>query len=868
MAIPSLDMNGGRVFAEADAGLAEHLAPLPGGPWAVWRWAGLRGTGFPVGRLLSLAAPRCARAAEELNEKRDRESEADEAALSAARRSLSGDGGRSSQEKARRLVKSWMRSDGAGLDGREAAAVARLRQCRQEHAEARETFLKEFESGVRQVSESLREMARRNDFREAVAWQNRHALRTGIDALLRKGDGEARGSKLRQYEQLVALYTQRYCAKNDTIGFFGPVGWARFVPDGPAVRANVGPSLISRRNLYFESWCVDSLVEHFGQHKELLPWVAPRRSCAMYSEGGTVRLPLRKPLRVTPLEERLLAACDGRRTAKEIAAEMVSDPGVALYDAAEVYELLESLRTRGLIWWKFELRRDVRPELELRKAVARVGEERLRAPLEQALDELERAFLEVKGAAGDAEKIEESLGRLESVFNGLTGKAPTRAAGRNYAGRTLVYEDCVRGAGLELGPGLLDEIGPALGLVLTSARWLGYAVSRLYRKVLRGVYDSLVKSGGSREVDFVNLWAQGQHYFFETHEEVLALARAEVQKRWAKILNPAEGQSRLHFSSDALKEAVAKEFAVPGRLGTYARYHSPDILVAARDLDALAGGEYEVVLGELHACVNTLGWPLFIQQHPSPQELFSALDRDIPQPRLVPIVPKGLFGDVTRVFPALVSPKDYRLDLLTGPTDVSESKYVPSGDLIVGEEGGELVLRTRDGRLKFDLLEGLGSLLGMLASNQFKMLRAEGHLPRITVDRLVVCREAWNFPAAALEFAFLKGEAERYSEATRWRARSGLPRFVFAKYPCEEKPVYVDFDSPVFVELMAKMVRRSAASRDGRDSLTISEMLPTIDQSWLPDAQGGRYTCELRVVAVDLLEGAPRPDSDSPAARP
>jgi hypothetical protein len=32
----------------------------------------------------------------------------------------------------------------------------------------------------------------------------------------------------------------------------------------------------------------------------------------------------------------------------------------------------------------------------------------------------------------------------------------------------------------------------------------------------------------------------------------------------------------------------------------------------------------------------------------------------------------------------------------------------------------------------------------------------------------------------------------------------------------------------------------------------ITEMLPEIDDSWLPDREGNVYTCELRLTALDL----------------
>src|SRR5579859_7164253 len=70
-------------------------------------------------------------------------------------------------------------------------------------------------------------------FREAITWQNPvlaqflHDHDAGPDA--------ARRSKQRQREVVIANYLQRYCLKNDTIGFFGPVGWATADPGVPGL---------------------------------------------------------------------------------------------------------------------------------------------------------------------------------------------------------------------------------------------------------------------------------------------------------------------------------------------------------------------------------------------------------------------------------------------------------------------------------------------------------------------------------------------------------------------------------------------------------------------------------------------------------
>jgi hypothetical protein len=152
------------------AALAPHLVRLTD-DWALWRTVGLRSAGFPH-HLLAAVGDTCL-------------AEAADAVIATA---------------------------GA------ADPVARER--------AGAAYGAEFTAAVRRLSAALHEAACLPALREAVAWQNRHALTTGIDVLVRRGPEPAkRLAKHKLKEVLVANYLQRYCAKNDTIGFFGPTGW-------------------------------------------------------------------------------------------------------------------------------------------------------------------------------------------------------------------------------------------------------------------------------------------------------------------------------------------------------------------------------------------------------------------------------------------------------------------------------------------------------------------------------------------------------------------------------------------------------------------------------------------------------------------
>jgi hypothetical protein len=111
--------------------------------------------------------------------------------------------------------------------------------------------------GAGDEGERLRQVAADPLFREAVAWQNRPALVTQVETIARAVPQSA--SKRRRREAVVANYWQRYCAKNDMIGFFGPLAWGRIRDGGPAVAVR-SRGLIAQREVHFETWCMDALA--------------------------------------------------------------------------------------------------------------------------------------------------------------------------------------------------------------------------------------------------------------------------------------------------------------------------------------------------------------------------------------------------------------------------------------------------------------------------------------------------------------------------------------------------------------------------------------------------------------------------------
>ncbi|HEX8556617.1 MAG TPA: lantibiotic dehydratase [Pyrinomonadaceae bacterium] len=859
MAEQANDVTAGAATAAAGGPPPQHLLPLEEGQWAIWRLTCLRGAGFPASLVLRLAAPECAAAADRVAEAaasaeraRLRASESIKLALTDIRRR----GEWTTSPALDPLLRALKRVK-AGEPPRptgEAAADAAVEEWRAAAARvvaARADYARSYAEAAALTSQSLREVIADESFQEAVIWQNRHAFNR-IKQSLWKAPAGARNSSRRQNEELITNYLQRYCVKNDTIGFFGPVGWARFVPSGEALVVRPGERLLASRSVYFEGWCVDALAEALNGDGALRPWLAPRRLPFIGLDGGVMTLPGGASLPLPAKDAAVLAACDGLRTARELAAGLLGAGVGGLGTEEEVYRLLDAYCKRGVLVWKLEVPVQQRAERTLRGLIEKVGDERLRRRGLGLLDELEAARGHVSSAAGDPERLNRELNHLEETFSRLTGAAATRAAGQTYAARTLAYEDCRRDIEVQIGPEVLAALAPPLSLLLQSARWISHELAGMYRAAFRAVYAELAAKRRSPVVPAADFWVKCDPLLFKEGVRIADRVTPLFQQRWAEVLALEPGARRADFTCEQLRPRVEAAFAAPAPGWSHARYHSPDVMIAAPSAEAVRRGDFHLVIGELHLGVNSLNGSLFLGQHPRPEEIYEAITADFAGPRIVPVPPKSWPTLTARTVFEFISPLNYRLMISPDACGVPPSRALPISDLVVENQGGQLVLRTRDGRLRYEVVEGFGEFLSSLIINFFQLSPPLRHTPRVTIDRVTVSRESWRFPPAELAFANEADEAARFAAARRWQRGHDLPRFLFAKTPVERKPFYVDMESPTLVNIFARFVRRSAEAGGADALITLSEMLPAQEDLWLPDAEGRRYTSELRMVTLDL----------------
>ena len=841
-------------YSRIPAKLPQHLIRTGQRPWAFWRWVCLRGAGFPSHLVSGLAASESALIADQFlaQEEELRQATDEIAAITRSELDATHDA-----DRRKFLVRSLKGLNKGKLPESlpDSAGPARERylQAVGKIQNLRECYCREFEKGIAAVSHRIREIAADSRFRTAVLLQNRSALHLGVDLLLRPNkQAGKRDKKERQHEELVASYLQRYCLKNDTVGFFGPVGWARLLQETEGMTVRPGVNLISNSSLYFENWPIDALADKFSQDKALLPWIAPRIASHFYYKEGRLYLPGGTSSVLSVAQAFVLQRCDGQRTARQIVSEALNTPGSKINTEQQAYDLLHFFVGRGVIFWRFEVPITLYPERWLRALIERIEHEELRAPALDALNALESARDNVSGTMHDVAGLDRTLGELDATFTRLTGQSPTRSAGSMYAGRTLVYQDCRRDLDMQIGPDILALLEPPLSLLLSSARWLSYRTGVVFREACTQIYAEMSSKNPGKPVDLMQFWFRVEPLIVNSAQGLLNRVAPEFVQKWDRILRTSPEEHRVNYSSEELRPLVESEFAASAPGWQLARYHSPDVMIAASSLEAISRRDFFFVLGEVHITANTINASFAVSQHPCPEELFQATRDDLGGPRMSFVPPKSWPKTTNRTSNVLGLKHDYYLESTHDAISATErSQVVPIAALLVDKTAQGLIVRTRDGRQKFDIVHFFGELLSVQAVEFMKIMRPARHSPRVTVDRLVIARESWSFSPADLEFVNQPSEADRFLDMRRWMRRNGLPRFVFARVPVEVKPFYVDFESPIFVEIFIKMVRRLLASDKAQEKVTISEMLPAPDQLWLPAHDGCKYTCELRMVTKD-----------------
>ena len=838
--------------------LPPHLETLVPFEWGVWRWFVLRGAGFPAEQITRLAQPRCAAAADALILAEERLQSLFQNAIRTLNKTMD-ELHRQEEDRYGPTFKNVLNARRRLAEGKIPRSedfspeiqriFNEIREAEQECGRLNGELAQKFTHSLTGQTKKLRQYARDPMFQEAVIWQNRQAFETTVQSIARENGPSQRNQRQRNHEELIANYAQRYCVKNDTIGFFGPVAWGRIEPGSRMLELSYGPSLTKRRQTYFENWAVDKSAASFSLLKGMDWWIAPRLVPDAFIENGMLQRPGFSPAELSELEQAVLSQCDGKTLPPEILLAIQADSRFGDCSQPDLRAVLKSKADEGVLVWRFLVPVEVNSEVALRQQLLRVGDPELRTTAINHLNKLEAARREVIGAAGDPMELNRAMRNVELAFEEVTNAPGNRNPGTTYGGRTVVYEDCQRDVEIQITHDLLSPIVPALSLLLKSLRWFMQSTALEFERLFKQTYRELVaqSSGGVRLQDWWNY----------TEPKLLnASSLSDIEKlfrqKWDDILSIGQRDSTVELKSHDLKERVEQRFPDLGPGYYPVRYFCPDLMLAAQDEEAVRRGELQYVLGEVHAGKNTLCHAALVEQHPNRHELVEATQWDLAASCFKILNPQADPTTTVRTSEGVLRPADYFLATTADAVAPSAYDSHPISGLMLNERDAAIeVVSLADGR-RFHILEAFSDLLFAFVMNKASWVPPLRHAPRVLIDKLVIHRETWRFRKGELDFAAKKDEASRFLATRRWMKSHGLPQKAFVKSSLEVKPFYVDLESPVLVEIFCRAIRRMNSSAGEGEELIFSEMLPGLQQLWLRDAAGASYTSELRFAIVDL----------------
>jgi hypothetical protein len=651
----------------------------------------------------------------------------------------------------------------------------------------------------------LRRTAGLPDLQEAVFLNSPGAL-TGI----RRFVGGRNSAPLRR---LAVRYLQRFCMKVETGGFYGPINHGQFAPDSPdALLLNArGDGRAAPRHTLLSYWAAQAIASAWANDERLAGLLRLYR--AARRDAGTGPAP----------DRRLMALATGDYTLESIAAQLDMP-----LDALRT--LVLDAQSRG---W---LRAGIRIPFASGDPLAA-----LRDLVEDSVTvrraDLFKQLASVAGLLSDFEKAdlaerERLLAEGNDLVEALTGTVPSRATGRFYTDRFWYTEEAIGNLGRvtfgqPVAAPLARDLAPALEILASNA------------------------------VDE----RQSQHEF--VHGLLASAGGVIAAERLVDLPAPGPFPSSAGWQSLAVTDGPRLELAAADlhRLGLirddldeWPLFCAPDVMLIARDRQQLSRGDWQVVLSEVHHICPPTQLP-FATFDPEPDavraETWAAI-RSVAgaaRPALQGIDRDDKVRDST--------PVGHDVLWLHWHASEPQAVGVSIGDCTVAAgPGGRPVLQRSDGSPLAlfsehdDARPDVGMLRAVAAPGIDKRpVRLSAVTPRITIGRVVYQRQRWDLAAGDLPGRHAPaGSFDEFLAAWRWKTEWKMPDQMFARVPGEEKPLFLDFCSPMSVDAF---LRDTA----GCDRMSMEEMLPGFDDLWLEIA-GERYCNELRLTA--FRDGAAR----------
>lgn len=617
-------------------------------------------------------------------------------------------------------------------------------------ATAVDAYKDAFATGDRQADAALRHRMRNDVVRHAVWLSNpdvyHNMLRPYLD------HGGPLNARWRRVRRQMYTYLQRFCAKNETVSFFGPQAYGTVI-DGPTM---LDTSVRRRRRVFVSAWAVRALVRTLSKDRELFGYlpiattgrpagnVAPDvvKLLVGVANGGTVREVQRRC--------GLIGVAFSRAIADALHDGLIDFAlGGGPYDEEPLPRLIAQLGALP----------DTPPRNVWRERLARL--ESLRTSFEST-EQLENRIT--------------LLAELEQLFSAITGAPARRGAGANYADRAIIFEECASPFALRIGSDTARSWENALAGALEICAAHGDATQRAAAAQVHAVLGDVRMSLQDYALRLADAYSSEQGSSFESDH--------------APVYDGAEWQARVSALADAAVALPEERYAV---IDLCLRASGPD------EVDSAA-----LVLARTHHHLLVRSW--LATMHPDPDSFAADAATWVrQQPHLV-----GLdFGRRNKGYYRFPGPEIALRSPSWTDRDREDLMWPEAQTVEVTSDSVRLWNGDQELRAYVPLSDFVKyAPYSALAHPQVlhPSFVSDDDVPEVKVDGVVLQRSRWHVDPEQLTQSTPEA---RYLALRRVAARTGL-RFVFCRTDQERKPYLIDLASPLAGDLLAHVARHAS----------------------------------------------------------
>lgn len=685
-----------------------------------------------------------------------------------------------------------------------------------------EIFLEE----LKMNRQKLQEIFKDPYLAEAVYISNPDVFNISYSRFMAHREYESRSSKIRTLEMRFYSYLQRFCSKNDTASFFGPMNYAEWdVESEESVHFEAHSGKFSERIIHYSFWMVKELAKSMAEEPEIRNVLIPRLHpmCTLKKDK----------MFFLHLDKEVLLPKKYDKIVQEISNEKQNLHQLSVkldLDVSELSRYIKQLSDKNIVLFEIEIPSTIFDPFSylhswLKDLPINEGSKR------KWLEMLEQfIYLKEEALLKDLNHRRDVTRRMEQLFEEVTHSSARRSQGQMYADRTLYYEEC-KGTidKLSFGKTFYDDFMERLKPVLDLSAAYGDVMRDYYQTISKRIFEKI--KDNRTHIPYPEFIYKSQSLLAEAKVDLSFPALNQFNELLDTLVQNRKEGSIAHITSEDVEPF--------NRFRKFEECHtSPDVMFSAKDLDALSRGDYKIILGEVHQFIAMWGSQLlFDSAREQVNEEINNMLSDMPMYQNLSVIlntrrHKGLIHET---FPGTIIK-------LFGTPSMRAQGVVSIRDLYVTYEDKEVKLIDQDKRQHYLYNSGDDNLhLWAFAPSRVSspVIHLSKHTPRIEINGVIFQRERWELGEEELEG--LRNQKDLFGifvEMQQLRDKYQLPRYVFFKVNSEKKPFFFDFENFFAIELLHSLLKKN-------ESVTFIEMEPSPNHLWLKDEEG-RYCFEMR----------------------